>query len=52
MIRTTIGFLSYLIQQTNTCSKSAAKTLEITDDNPKKSIFGQVAVIYDVNLSL
>ena len=52
MIRTTIGLVSYLFQQTNTCSKSAAKTLEITDDNPKKSIFRQVAVIYDVNLSL
>ena len=28
------------LEQTNTCSKSAKKTLEITEDNPKEKMFG------------
>ena len=28
----------YLSQQTNTCSKAATETSEITDDNPNKNI--------------
>ena len=39
-IRIIIGLVLYLLQQTNTCSKSATKTLEIIDDNPKENIFG------------
>ena len=40
------------LEQTNTSSKSATKTLEITEDNPKEKMFGQLVVIYDLNLSL
>ena len=40
------------LEQTNTSSKSATKTLEITEDNPKEKMFGQSVVIYDLNLSL
>ena len=29
----------YLPQQTNTCSKSATKTLEITEDNSNENLF-------------
>ena len=39
-IRTTVVFVLYLFQQINICSKSATKTLEITEDNPKESIPG------------
>ena len=30
----------YLFQQTSACSKSATKTLEMTEDNTKENIFG------------
>ena len=39
-IRTTVVFVQYLFQQKTTCSNSATKTLQITDDNPKEHIFG------------
>ena len=48
-IRTTMVFVLYLFQQTNTCSTSATK---ITEDNPKENIYGEVVAIHDVNLSL
>ena len=38
MIRRTMVIL-YLPQQTNTCSKTATKTLEITDDNSNENLF-------------
>ena len=47
-----MAFALYLFQETNTCSKSTTKTLEITEDNPKENIYAQVVVIYGVNLSL
>ena len=39
MIRRTEMFILYLPQQTNTCSKSATKTFEITEDNSNENIF-------------
>ena len=35
----------------NTCSMSATKFLEMTEDNRKEDIFGWVVVIFDVKLS-
>ena len=39
MIRRTEMFILYLPQQMNTCSKSAIKTFEITEDNSNENIF-------------
>ena len=39
MIRRTAMVILYLPQQTNTCSKSATKTLEITEDNSNENLF-------------
>ena len=38
MIRRTAMVILYLPQQTNTCSKSATKTLEITEDNSNEEL--------------
>ena len=39
MIQITTIVILYLPQQTNTWSKSAIKTIEITDDNSNENIF-------------
>ena len=39
MIGRTAMVILYLSQQTNTCSKSATKTLEITEDNSNENLF-------------
>ena len=39
MIRRAAMVILYLPQQTNTCSKSATKTLEITEDNSNENLF-------------
>ena len=39
MIRRTAMVILYLSQQTNACSKSATKTLEITEDNSNENLF-------------
>ena len=39
MIRKTAMVILYLPQQPNTCSKSATKTLEITEDNSNENLF-------------
>ena len=38
MIRRTPMVILYLPQRTNTCSKSAAKTLKITEDNSNEEL--------------
>ena len=38
MIRRTPMVILYLPQRTNTCSKSAAKTLEITENNSNEEL--------------
>ena len=39
MMRRTTMVILYLPQQTNTCSKTATKTLEITEDNSNENLF-------------
>ena len=39
MFRRKIMVILYLPQQTNKCSKSATKNLEITEDNTNKNLF-------------
>ena len=39
MIQITAIVILYLLQQANTCSKSAMKTIEITEDNSNENIF-------------
>ena len=39
MIQRTAMVILYLPQQTNTCSKSATKILEITEDNSNENLF-------------
>ena len=39
MIRRTAMVILYLPQQTNACSKSAARTLEITENNSNENLF-------------
>ena len=39
MIRRTAVVILHFPQQTNTCSKSATKTLEITVDNSNENLF-------------
>ena len=35
----------YLFQQTNTCSKSATESLEVTEDNPNENIFKKQNIV-------
>ena len=39
MIQRTVMVILYLSQQTKTCSKSATKTLEITEDHSNENLF-------------
>ena len=39
MIQRTAMVILYLSQQANTCSNSATKTLEITEDNSNENVF-------------
>ena len=52
MIRKTAMLILYLPQQPNTCSKSATKTLETTEDNSNENLFKKHPWMYSIKKSV